>query len=40
MSDWFNRSDENRSKQYFLDTMFIVAESVERYNNDEIGKPC
>jgi hypothetical protein len=31
VSNWFHRSDENRSKQYPLNTLFIVAESVERY---------
>lgn len=39
MSHWFNRSDEDRSKYYIRDTLLIVAESVECYKNDEIGKP-
>jgi hypothetical protein len=38
MSHWFNSSDENRSKRYFMETLFVVAETVERYKNDEIGK--
>jgi hypothetical protein len=36
MSHWFNTGDENQSKRYNFDTLFIVAEGVERYKNDEI----
>jgi hypothetical protein len=39
MSHWFNKSEENRSKHHLLDTLFMVAESVERDKNDEIVEP-